>query len=273
MKIVLSSLDQFWRNEWALFSCIIRLDLSQSDSNLVSEVNKLFIKCKWLYYTLFFPTMPWWGEEELIFILVTYEYYQMLAFEQCPLAACWELAWSCDSLQVQQFETVEKLRHGSLKRRRASKESMAKWNWALEPCVLQVMWVKAENGFMEQAVIKIWHLQQTKARTRQGVIVVGRLITWEEDGTLGGLGIRNAIVNLDCMGRLPVCCRPYHALPQLCSVSQSRPLRLHNTGFRSRLGQWEEVEGAGTGLIGCVSFVVPGPAGVLPLRVQLPPQV
>ena len=95
----------------------------------------------------------------------------------------------------------------------------------------------------------------------------------EEDGTLGGLGIRNAIVNLDCMGRFAcVLSEPYHAPPPaLFCVPRPAHSDFLTYWLRSRLGQWEEVEGVGTGkplVVSPLSFLA---LLVSPLQVQLPP--
>ena len=96
----------------------------------------------------------------------------------------------------------------------------------------RVMWVKQRMALWNKQSLRFDFC--SKQRQNKAGCDSGRETDYmEEDGTLGGLGIRNAIVNLDCMGRFAcVLSEPYHALPQLCSVSQGPPTQTSLlTGF------------------------------------------
>ena len=189
----------------------------------------------------FFLLCPGEGEEELIFILVTYEYYQMLAFEQCPLAACWELAWSCDSLQVQQFKTWLKNSQAWL----TEKEGLLGVDGKVELGFRAVCFAGRCGSSWEWLYGASSHYDLTsaanKGRTRQGHWLHGRRWDPWRSGNQECYSESRLHGSLAC-----VLSEPYHALPQLWSVSQGPPTQTSLlTGFRVGLAKGRKLRELG----------------------------
>lgn len=90
----------------------------------------------------------------------------------------------------------------------------------------RVMWVKQRMALWNKQSLR-FDICSKQRQNKAGCDSGGKTDYMEEDGTLGGLGIRNAIVNLDCMGRLPVCCQSRTTpFPSSVLDPKARPLRL-----------------------------------------------
>lgn len=189
----------------------------------------------------------------------------MLAFEQCLLAACWELAWSCDSVQVQQFKTWLKNSQARL----TGKEGLLGVDGKVELGFGATCFAGWGGSSREWLYGTSSHYDLTsaanKGRTRQGVeTVVGRLTAWQKMGRLevwdSGVLWWIWIARVRCL-----CCRSRAVpFPQLCSASRGPPINSLLTGFRVGLAGGRKLRGLGEENLWCVSFVVPGPAGVPP---------
>lgn len=85
-----------------------------------------------------------------------------------------------------------------------------------------------------------------------------------EDGTLGGLGLRSPLVNLDCTRQVPVLWEPCGALPPALFCVPRPAHQLLTYWLPSRVGRWEEVEGVGRGKPLVCLLCSSCPAGVPP---------